>query len=118
MSKSLEARCIRRWKVQVRGWCDSKVSPYWRRHHLRSFFRSVALTTADCMVESLAYNNAMHDFFSEVGDQHGWSPEFSAWYNERRREQYRKEAQDYLNEEATNDEIDEEILNELEAWND
>ena len=34
------------------------------------------------------------------------------------REQYLKEARDYLNEDATNDEIDEEIQNELEAWND
>lgn len=42
---------------------------------------------------------------------------FSAWYDERR-DQYLKEARDYLNEEATTDEIDEEIQNELEAWND
>jgi hypothetical protein len=35
-----------------------------------------------------------------------------------RHEQYLKEARDYLDEDATNDEIDEEIENELEAWND
>lgn len=40
-----------------------------------------------------------------------------AWYDGRR-EHYLKEARDYLNEEATNDEIDDEIENELEAWND
>lgn len=51
------------------------------------------------------------------GANRGWSPEFSAWYHERR-EQYLKEARDYLNEDATNDEVDEEIQNELEAWND
>lgn len=51
------------------------------------------------------------------GANRGWSPEFSAWYHEHR-EQYLKEARDYLNEDATNDEVDEEIQNELEAWND
>lgn len=51
------------------------------------------------------------------GANRGWSSEFSVWYHERR-EQYLKEVRDYLNEEATNDEIDEEIQNELEAWND
>lgn len=35
-----------------------------------------------------------------------------------RREQYRNEALSYLNIDATIDEIDEEIQNELEAWND
>ncbi len=35
-----------------------------------------------------------------------------------RREKYLKEARDYLDEDATNEEIDEEIENELEAWND
>ncbi|EGT4313719.1 hypothetical protein DOX53_18330 [Cronobacter malonaticus] len=114
MSKSLKARCIRRWKVQVRGWCDSKVSPYWRRRHLRSFFRSIALTTADSMVERVAENNAKVDF---EGCNNGWSPEFSAWYRDHR-EHYRKGALELLNNEATSDEIDEEIFNELEAWND
>ena len=39
---------------------------------------------------------------------------------QKRHEYYLKEARDYLNEDATNDEIDEEIEieNELEAWND
>ena len=49
-----------------------------------------------------------------MGDRNGWSPEFSAWYDGRR-EHYLKEARDYLNEAATNDEIDDEIENELEA---
>lgn len=57
-------------------------------------------------------------FFAENGDDRGWSPEFSLWYDSNRREQYQKEAQSYLNEEASNEEIDEEIQNELEAWND
>ncbi len=118
MSKSLNARCIRRWEVEFKGLCDSKVSPWWNKRDLRGYIRECALTTAECMVESLAYNNAMHDFFAENGDGTGWSPEFSGWYDSRRREQYRKEALNYLNEDATNDEIDEEIQNELEAWND
>ncbi|ELC6409449.1 hypothetical protein ABDI71_001857 [Enterobacter hormaechei subsp. hoffmannii] len=118
MSKSLNTRCIRRWEVEFKGLCDSKVSPWWRKRDLRGYIRECALTTADCMVENLAYNNAMHDFFVENGDDRGWSPEFSVWYDSSRREQYRKEALSYLNEEASNDEIDEEIQNELEAWND
>jgi len=66
------------------------------------------------MVERMAEDNARVDF---QRDKRGWSPEFSAWYDERR-EQYRKEALDFLNEEATTEEIDEEIQNELGAWND
>lgn len=66
------------------------------------------------MVESMAERNAKVDY---DGEPNGWSPEFSAWYRERR-EKYLKEARDYLDEQATNDEIDEEIENELEAWND
>ncbi|ENE0662562.1 hypothetical protein ABMX35_002758 [Escherichia coli] len=118
MSKSLNARCIRRWEVEFKGRCDSKVSPWWRKHHLRGYIRECGLSTADCMVENLAYNNAMHDFFTENGDDSGLSPHFSGWYDNSRREHYRKEALSYLNEDASNDEIDEEIQNELEAWND
>ncbi|HED3095577.1 TPA: hypothetical protein R4045_001112 [Citrobacter freundii] len=117
MSKSLNARCIRRWTVEFKGRCDSKHSPYWRKRDLRGYIREAALTTADSMVDNLAYNNAMLDYFTEVGDDSGWSPDFAAWYRGRS-EKYLKEAQDYLNEDATNDEIDEEIQNELEAWND
>lgn len=117
MSKSLNARCIRRWEVEFKPFCDSKVNSYWRKRDLRGYIREAALTTADSMVENMAYNNAMHDFFADAGDRHDWSPEFSAWYDGRR-EHYLKEARDYLNEEATIDEIDEEIQNELEAWND
>jgi hypothetical protein len=72
------------------------------------------MTTAYSMVDRMAEDNAMVDF---QGANCGWSPEFSAWYHEHR-EQYLKEARDYLNEDATNDEVDEEIQNELEAWND
>ncbi|EMM3425587.1 hypothetical protein RRS04_000274 [Klebsiella aerogenes] len=114
MSKSLNARCIRRWKVEFKGRCDSKYSPYWRKRDLRGYIREAALTTAYCMVERLAEDNARVAF---CGYSYGWSPEFSAWYDGRR-EHYLKEARDYLNEEATNDEIDDEIENELEAWND
>lgn len=112
MSKSLKARCIRRWEVEFKGRCDSKFSMVWRKHHLRGYIRECALITADCMVEQMAEDNARVDF-----GIHGWSPEFSAWYDERRA-QYRLEALNFLNEEATTEEIDEEIQNELEAWND
>ncbi|EPY4252850.1 hypothetical protein ACXDJK_000544 [Klebsiella pneumoniae] len=114
MSKTLNARCIRRWEVEFKPLCDSKSNAHWRKRHLRGFIREAALTTAASMVESMAERNAKVDY---DGSLHGWTPEFSAWHRERR-EQYLKEARDYLNEEATNDEIDEEIQNELEAWND
>lgn len=114
MSKSLNARCIRRWAVEFKGRCDSKYSPYWHKRDLRGYIRECALTTAYCMVERMAEDNAKFDY---DGTTIGWSPEFSAWYDERR-EKYLKEARVYLDEYATNDEIDEEIQNELEAWND
>jgi len=114
MSKSLNARCIRRWEVEFKGRCDSKFSMVWRKRDLRGYIREAALTTAYSMVESMAERNAKVDY---DGSPNGWSPEFSAWYHERR-EQYIKEARDFLNEEATTEEIDEEIDNELEAWND
>ncbi|MGZ0799654.1 hypothetical protein ACXNAL_00275 [Kluyvera ascorbata] len=114
MSKSLNARCIRRWTVEFKGRCDSKFSPYWRKRDLRSYIRECALTTADCMVERMAQDNARFDY---DGTTIGWSPEFSAWYDERR-EAYQTAARSELNKSATNDDIDEEIQNELEAWND
>ena len=114
MSKSLNARCIRRWELQMRDVCDSKVNPWWRKRDLRGYIRECGLITAYGMVERMAEDNAKVDY---QGDTFGWSPELSAWYDERR-DQYLKEARDYLNEEATTDELDEEIQNELEAWND
>ncbi|HHE5806143.1 TPA: hypothetical protein ACPE0E_002496 [Klebsiella michiganensis] len=114
MSKSLNARCIRRWKVEFKGRCDSKYSPYWRKRDLRGYIREAALTTAYSMVESMAEQNAKVDY---DGSLCGWTPEFSEWYRKHRQE-YLKEARDFLNEDATNDDIDEEIENELEAWND
>lgn len=114
MSKSLNARCIRRWQVTFKPICDSKLNPYWCKRDLRGYLRRCALITADCMVSQMASRNAKVDF---DGEANGWSPEFSAWYKERR-EQYQKEARDVLNEEATTVEIDEEIQSELECWND
>lgn len=114
MSKSLNARCIRRWEVEFKPLCDSKVNPYWRKRDLRGYIREAALTTAYCMVERMAENNAKFDY---DGAPNCWSYEFSLWYR-LRRGKYLKEARNFLNEEATNDEIDEEIQNELEAWND
>ena len=114
MSKSLNARCIRRWEVKFKSVCDSKHNPYWRKSDLRGYIREAALTTAYSMVESMAERNAKVDY---DGAPNGRTPEFSAWYRERH-EQYLKEAREYLDEEATNDEIDDEIENELETWND
>lgn len=68
MSKSLNARCIRRWTVEFKGRCDSKYSPYWRKRDLRGYIREVALTTADCMVERMAEDNAMVDFQGLIED--------------------------------------------------
>ncbi|AOA96813.1 hypothetical protein AM387_07690 [Klebsiella pneumoniae] len=114
MSKSLNARCIRRWEVEFKPFCDSKVNPYWRKRDLRGYIREAALTTAYSMVERLAEDNARVAF---CGYSYGWSPEFSAWYADRR-EAYLTAARRDLNKSATNDEIDEEIQNEMEAWND
>ncbi len=114
MSKSLNARCIRRWKVEFKGRCDSKYSPYWHKRDLRGYIREAALTTAYSMVESMAERNAKVDY---DGSLKGWTPEFSEWYRNYR-EEYLKEARNFLNEDATNEDIDEEIQNELEAWND
>jgi len=112
MTKSLNKRCIRRWKVRFKGMCDSKASSCWRKHHLRGYIRECGLITAYSMAESMAYNNAKADFGIT-----GWSPEFHSWYDERRK-QYYQEAMEFLCKKTTNDEIDEEIDNELEAWND
>ncbi|MCP6176134.1 hypothetical protein NL439_17750 [Klebsiella pneumoniae] len=112
MSKSLNARCIRRWEVEFKPFCDSKVNPYWRKRDLRGYIREAALTTAYCMVERMAEDNARADFGIK-----GWSSDFSAWYDERR-EHYRKDAKLILDTFACNEAIDEEIHNELEAWND
>ncbi len=64
MSKSLNARCIRRWEVEFKGWCDSKVSPWWRnitfarssvelRLLLLTAWWTVWPTTTRCMIFSL-----------------------------------------------------------------
>jgi hypothetical protein len=73
MSKSLKARCIRRWEVEFKQVCDSKVNPYWRKRHLRGYIRDCALITADCMVERMAEDNARVDFF---GHAYGWYRNF------------------------------------------
>jgi hypothetical protein len=70
MSKSLNARCIRRWEVEFKPLCDSKVNPYWRKRDLRGFIREAALTTAYSMVESIAERNAKVDY---DGSLQGWT---------------------------------------------
>lgn len=112
MSKSLTGRCIQRWKVRFKPICDSKVSPWWRKRDLKGYIRRAAITTADCMVSEMAERNARVDYGID-----GWSPEFSRWFDDRR-DQYQKEARDFLNKEAENDEIDEYIENEVDCWSD
>jgi hypothetical protein len=114
MKKSLFARCIRRWKVEFKSLCDSKYSPYWRKRDLRGYIRECGLITADCMVERMAEDMARID---KTGSTYGWSPEFSEWYD-KHREEYKRKAYAHLCVSATTDEIDEEIKNELGAWND
>jgi hypothetical protein len=80
----------------------------------RILLPALAITSAGTKSVQLVGRKAKVDF---DGSLQGWTPEFSEWYR-KRREVYLKEARDQLNEEATNDEIDEEIENELEAWND
>lgn len=111
MSKSLIARCIRRWTVEFKGRCDSKNSPWWCKRDLRGYIRECALTTADCMVERFAEDMARADFGID-----GWSFEFSEWYRQRR-DEYRQKATKHLNENVTIEEIDDEIEAELDAWN-
>ena len=62
MSKSLNARCIRRWEVEFKGRCDSKFSTVWRKRDLSGYIREAALTTAYSMVESMAERNAKVDY--------------------------------------------------------
>ncbi|MBH3122417.1 hypothetical protein [Serratia ureilytica] len=114
MSKSLISRCIRRWNVHFKPICNSKVSPYWRKRDLKRYIRESAFTTAASMVEEMAEGNAKVDF---NGESCGWSPEFSAFYNQHR-EQYLKEARDFLNEEINVDEIDVYIESEIDCWSD
>ncbi|HDC4618159.1 hypothetical protein [Enterobacter asburiae] len=114
MSKSLNARCIRRWEVEFKGLCDSRYSPYWRKRDLRGYIRECALTTADCMVDRTAEDMARMD---RTGSTYGWSPEFAEWYS-KHSEEYKRKAYAHLCSSVTTDEIDEEIQGELEAWND
>lgn len=65
MSKSLNARCIRRWEVEFKGCCDSKFSLCLRKHHLRGFICQTVLVTADCIVEQMAEDSA-RVYFSGV----------------------------------------------------
>ncbi|MDF7681235.1 hypothetical protein PT300_11825 [Enterobacteriaceae bacterium ESL0689] len=114
MSKSLTSRCIRRWQVEFKPLCDSAKNPYWCKRDLRGYIREYALTTATVMTEDLAEYKAKLDFYGSVLK---WSPEFSN-YLDKNREIYLREAREYLNENATTEEIDAAIHDELETWDD
>lgn len=111
--KTLHGRCIQRWKQRFKSVCDSKVSPYYRKRDLKGFCRECGVITADMMILNMAEGNAHVDF---DGKRHGWSPEFSKFFDENR-EKYITEARLFLNEEATNDEIDDLIEEEISNWN-
>ncbi|CRL63099.1 MULTISPECIES: hypothetical protein [Proteus] len=111
--KSLHGRCIQRWKQRFKSVCDSKVSPYYRKRDLKGFCRESGVITADMMIQNMAENNAIVDF---NGGWQGWSPEFSEFFD-KNREKYITEARLFLNEEATNDEIDDLIEEEISNWN-
>lgn len=110
--KTLHGRCIRRWKLRFKDVCDSKVSPYFRKRDLKGFCRESGIITADMMILNMAEGNAKFDF---SGERHGWSPECSKFFDENR-EKYMTEARLFLNEEATNDEIDDLIEEEISNW--
>lgn len=112
MSKTLIGRCIQRWKVRFKPICDSKVSPWWRKRDLKGYIRCAAIATADYMVSEMAERNAKVDYGID-----GWSPEFASWFDDHR-VKYEKEARDFLNVEAENDEIDDYIENEVDCWSD
>ncbi|MHB7670867.1 hypothetical protein [Providencia stuartii] len=111
--KTLHGRCIRRWKLRFKPMCDSKTSPHYRKRDLKGYFRQYGIITADSMIQEMAFNNAKFDF---DGEYHGWSPEFSKFFDENR-EKYMTEARLFLNEEATNEEIDDLIEEEISNWN-
>ncbi|QGM68128.1 hypothetical protein [Proteus mirabilis] len=111
--KTLHGRCIQRWRQRLKSVCDSKVSPYFRKRDLKGFCRESGVITADGMIEDMALGNAKFDF---DGEYHGWSPEFSKFFD-KNREKYITEARLFLNEEATNDEIDDLIEEEISNWN-
>ena len=111
--KTLHGRCIRRWKLRFKDICDSKVSSYFRKRDLKGFCRESGVITADMMIQNMAEDNAVADF---QGGKRGWSPECSKFFDENR-EKYMTEARLFLNEEATNDEIDDLIEEEISNWN-
>ena len=111
--KTLHGRCIRRWKLRFKDACDSKASPYFRKRDLKGFIRECGITTAEMMILDMAEGNAKFDF---DGKHHGWSSEFSKFFD-KNREKYMTEAHLFLNEEATNDEIDDLIEEEISNWN-
>ena len=110
--KTLHGRCIKLWRKKLKPFCDSKISPYWRKRDLKAFCRECGVITANSMVEGMAEGNARVDF---QGSGHGWSPEAGKYFDENR-EKYIKEAFIYLSEEATDDEINDLIDEEISEW--
>ncbi|MBP2843909.1 hypothetical protein J8655_00070 [Dickeya oryzae] len=114
MSKSLIKRCQRRWRIHLKPWGDSKVSPYWSKADIKSFARESGKITADCLVAEMAENNAKADFAGQ-GNAYGWSPEFSRYFDENRG-RYTNEALHFLTGEITIEEIDDSIDTEIDCW--
>ncbi|MFZ1875032.1 MAG: hypothetical protein WAU54_19990 [Chania sp.] len=110
MKKTLIGRCIRRWRVALKPWCDSKVNPYWHKRDLGKFCRETGRLTATLMVHQMAERNAQVHYGIT-----GWSPEFATWYDGRR-DKYEQEAREYLNDEASTVDIDGMVEARIDAW--
>ena len=79
MSKSLNARCIRRWEVRVQNLSviQKESAPDWRKRDARCI-RETLTTTAYSMVESMAERNAKVDY--DGRRRTDGRQNFSAWY--------------------------------------
>lgn len=108
MAKSIHKRFIRAWKLRFRAVCDSKVSAHWQKRDLKSFLRESGIVSANSFTYSMAESLAKQDF---QGNERGWSPEFSAWFDKRRQHymQLAKIGADKISDDEIHDLIEEEI---------
>ncbi|MEE8728679.1 MAG: hypothetical protein SOI28_10095 [Rahnella inusitata] len=81
-NKSIHARFIRRWFLRFKPFCDSKLSPVWRKHHLKGYIRETALVSAESWLYSMAEEIAIEEW-KGMGKEY-WTPEFYDWYEPQR----------------------------------
>ncbi|MGC0875084.1 hypothetical protein WKG92_19610 [Pantoea agglomerans] len=115
MSKSLEKRCIRAWRLQLRGKTDSLTNPYWGGTGLRDFCRYYGVASAASIIEREAEEIAHKEWRNETGLV-GWSPAFSDWFSEHR-PRFEYAARLSLESGDASIEIEDEISCEIEHWN-